>query len=236
MIPEFASPCEDPLAWTCPACATFQLETGGRPLRPEQAAMVRELGSRGTRPAALAGSPGEPVVRIAREILSTYELSVPVDVARAAALLGYPVEWVARPSTDRGGIGRDAGAARLLLNRNYAFRSDAERRWVIAEELAHAVLGHTALAAADAPAQGRTLRSAERAREERDARRFAAELLMPESAVRTAFGKVEPRLRRALGGREREDVFRRLLADLARRFQVSPAAMRIRLEQLTLLH
>src|SRR3970040_1150069 len=43
MTPEFGSPCEDPIAWACRACGFLQLETGGRPLRGEQVAAVREL-------------------------------------------------------------------------------------------------------------------------------------------------------------------------------------------------
>jgi len=234
MTPEFGTPCEDPIAWACRACGFLQLETGGRPLRGEQVAAVRELA-----PVAAAAPDEAPLpsaVRAAREVLATFGLAPPVDVERVASLLGYPVEWVRRPPSERGGIARQADRDTLLLNRDYPFRSTAEWRWVLAEELAHAVLGHTALAASDAPGGAPALREPERRREERAAKAFAAELLMPAIEVRAEFGRSQPRLRQAMGQREREDLLQQVISDLAHTFQVSRTAMRIRLEDLGLLH
>jgi Zn-dependent peptidase ImmA (M78 family) len=157
-------------------------------------------------------------------------------VERAAALLGYPVEWVRRPPTERGGVARREGGETLLLNRDYPFRSTAEWRWVLAEELAHAMLGHSALVASDAAGAAPALREPERRREERAARAFAAELLMPAAEVRAEFLRVQPRLRQAVGTRDREDLLREIVSNLAHTFQVSPTAMRARLEALGLLH
>src|SRR3989304_2200713 len=70
----------------------------------------------------------------------------------------------AAPPGGRGGTPRQADRDPLLLNRDYPFRSTAEWRWVLAEELAHAVLGHTALAASDAPGGAPALREPERRR------------------------------------------------------------------------
>lgn len=232
MTAEFSSPCEDPIAWSCRACGFLQLETGGRPLSDEQLPAVRDL-------AATRASPGEApagdAVRAAREVLASFSLSPPVDVERAAALLGYPVEWVRRPAHDRGGIARPGGRETLVLNREYAFRSSAEWRWVLAEELGHALLGHTALAASDGPAEAPALREPYRRREERAARAFAAELLMPAAEVRTEFRRAQPRPDAAPGRREREGLLRELTRELAQTFQVSQSAMRIRLEELGLL-
>ena len=233
MTPEFGSPCEDPIAWACRACGFLQLETGGRPLSGEQVAGVRELIPVAAAPAE---APLPAAVRAAREVLATFGLAFPVDVERVASLLGYPVEWVRRPPSERGGIARQADRDTLLLNRDYPFRSTAEWRWVLAEELAHAMLGHTALAASDAPGGAPALREPERRREERAAKAFAAELLMPTVEVRAEFGRSQPRLRQAMGQREREDLLQQVISDLAHTFQVSRTAMRIRLEDLGLLH
>lgn len=245
MTPEFGSTCEDPIAWACRACGFIQLDTGGRPLNSEQMAAVRELTAaytpRQDRKRAVAGearadaAPSD-AVREAREILAAFSLSPPVDVEAAARLLGYPVEWVSRPRGERGGISRRGGGLTLLVNREYAFRSETERRWVLAEELGHAVLGHLALVASDAPAEESVLREPDRRRAEDAARAFAAELLMPAAEVRTRFVRFQEGAYRPSGARERAEALRQVVAELAQDFEVSQAAMRIRLEELGLLH
>jgi hypothetical protein len=235
MIAEFASTCEDPVGWSCAACGTLQLETGGRPLRAEQLDIVREI-SRRPSGTAVAERPAGTPVRAAREVVAAFGLSVPVDIGRAARLLGYPVEWVQRPAHERGGISKRGDTASLLLNRDYPFRSEAERRWVIAEEIGHALLGHPALAASDEPGGRVDLREPDRRRQEREAKAFAAELLMPAAEVRAEFKRAEPEVRRALGQRERQEALDRVVTELARSFEVSYTSMRIRLEELGLLH
>ena len=235
MTPEFGSSCEDPIAWSCRACGSLQLETGGRPLTGEQVSVVQEI-ARPSREAVAREREAPTAVRAAREVLAAFGLSTPIDVERVAALLGYPMEWVSRPPHERGGISRRAGREALVLNREYPFHSAAERRWVAAEELAHAVLGHSALAASEAPGGPPTLREPDRRREERAAKAFAAELLMPAAEVREEFRRAQSRLRQAVGQREREDLLRQVVSDLAHAFQVSQTAMRIRLEELDLLH
>ncbi|MBI3974827.1 MAG: ImmA/IrrE family metallo-endopeptidase [Armatimonadetes bacterium] len=234
MTPEFGSTCEDPIAWFCRACGFLQLETGGRAVSGDQLAAVRELApafaarpARGAAPAA---------TRAAREVLAAFALSPPVDVEAAARLLGYPVEWVSRPVGERGGIARRGGDVTLLVNRDYAFRSEAERRWVVAEELGHALLGHSALAASDVSAGDPRLREPDRRHEESTARAFAAELLMPGAEVRTRFARLQREANWPAGVRDRAEELRRAVAELARDFEVSQAAMRIRLEELGLLH
>jgi len=231
MIPEFGSPCEDPIAWSCRACGFLQLETGTRPMTDEQLAALR--GMPAVRPAP--PGPAATAVRAARELLAAFDLSPPVDVERAAAFLGYPIEWVRRAPYERGGIARRPGGNALVVNREYPFRTAAEWRWVVAEELGHALLGHSALAASEEPADRPRLREPARRREEREAKRFAAELLMPAADVRAAFRRVQGRLRPAVP-RERDHLVREIIADLAHEFQVSHSAMRTRLDELDLLH
>lgn len=245
MTPEFGSPCEDPIAWSCRACGFIQLDTGGRPLSSEQMAAVRELSAAyAPRPArspaaareAPASAAASDAVHAAREVLAAFMLTPPVNVEAAARLLGYPVEWVSRPRGERGGIARRDGVVALLVNREYAFRSEAERRWVLAEELGHAVLGHLALVASDAPATGPVSREPDRRHAEDAARAFAAELLMPAAEVRTRFTRIHQGADRPAGERERAESLRRVITELARDFEVSQAAMRIRLEALSLLN
>ncbi len=245
MTPEFGSTCEDPVAWACRACGFIQLETGGRQISAQRMAAVRELSapyiSRPERTAAAAGAEQADAaatdpVRAAREVLSAFALMPPVNVEAAARLLGYPVEWVSRPRGERGGIARRQGGIALLVNREYAFRSEAEQRWVLAEELGHAVLGHLALVASDAPAEEAILQEPHRRRAEGAARSFAAELLMPAAEVRSRFTRMQQGANRPVGERERAEALRRSISDLARDFQVSPAAMRVRVEALGLLH
>src|SRR3972149_4301765 len=229
LIPVAAAPAEAPPP---PARRAGRGGGGGR-RGGGQSAGVRDLTPVAAAPAE---APLPAAVRAAREVLATFGLASPVDVERVASLLGYPVEWGRRPPSERGGIARQADRDTLLLNRDYPFRSTAEWRWVLAEELAHAVLGHTARAASDAPGGAPALREPERRREERAAKAFAAELLMPAIEVRAEFGRAQPRLRQAMGQREREDLLQQVISDLAHTFQVSRTAMRIRLEDLGLLH
>jgi len=69
----------------------------------------------------------------AREILETFGSDIPVDVEGLAGRLGYPVSWRSLPRTTRGAVAGDAGHPVLVLNRNYPFHADVERRWAVAE-------------------------------------------------------------------------------------------------------
>lgn len=212
----------------------MQLESGGRPFTTEEKTAIEAIGPQVAserRPAAAR----EPVAQQAREILEAFGGDVPVDVEGLAQRLGYPVRWQALPSSTRGTVGGEASHPILVLNRDYPFRTDVERRWAVVEELAHAVLGHGTLVASEEP--GRPPRLLEPARQirEREAKVFAAELLMPAAPVRQAFHREQPIILRALGRDERAQAIRTVLADLAREFKVSQQAMRIRLAELGLL-
>ena len=235
MSPRFASECEPPIAWSCPECGLFQLESGGRPFSPEEEAAISSLGFGAAREGWLAE--GRPrATAQARELLETFRSDIPIDVEALAEQLGYPVRWRTLPREQRGGMEGDQAHRVLVLNRDYPFRSDVERRWAVAEELAHAVLGHSALVASEDPGRPRTMTEPARIGQERDARAFAAELLMPAAAVRRAFEREQGIILRALGADERAQAVRTVIGDLAREFRVSHQAMRIRLAELELLN
>jgi hypothetical protein len=235
MAPRFGSECEPPIAWSCPECGLFQLESGGRPFSPEEEAAVAALGAIGPAPGRRVAARSPRAAAQARELLETFQPAVPVDVEALAEQLGYPIRWRSLPREQRGGLAGGAEGPVLVLNRDYAFHSEAERRWAVAEELGHAVLAHSTLVASEEPGGPRLLREPERARQEREARVFAAELLMPAALVRRAFEREQSIILRALGAEDRLQAIRTVVADLARDFRVSQEAMRIRLVDLELL-
>lgn len=235
MAPRFGSECEPPIAWSCPECGLFQLESGGRPFSPEEEAAIASLGPVDPSPGRRVAARSPRAASQARELLETFHPSVPVDVEALAEQLGFPVRWRSLPRQQRGGLAGDAGGPVLVLNRDYAFRGETERRWAVAEELGHAVLAHGTLVASDEPGVPPVMHEPARAAQEREARAFAAELLMPAAAVRRAFEREQSIVLRALGAEERAQAARTVIADLAREFRVSQEAMRIRLGELDLL-
>lgn len=234
MSPRFGSECELPIAWSCSECGLFQLESGGRPFSPEEQAAVAALGEEGP-PGRRPATRSPRAAAQARDLLLTFRAEVPVDVEGLAEQLGYPVRWRALPRGQRGGLEGNADSRILVLNRDYPFHSEVEQRWAVAEELAHAVLGHSALVASDEPGGAPRLLEPTRAAQEHEARAFAAELLMPAAAVRRAFEREQGIILRALGADERAQAVRVVVGDLAREFRVSHQAMRIRLAELELL-
>lgn len=234
ILPRFASECEPPVAWSCPECGLFQLESGGRSFSPEEEAAIRSMAPvvsleerrRSHAPRAVAQ---------AREMLETFGAEIPVEVEALAERAGFPVRWRTLPGEARGAVEGEPAHPILVLNREYPFRSDVERRWAVAEELAHAILGHGTLVASEAPDRERILLEPARAARERDAKTFAAELLMPAAQVRRAFAREQAIILRAMGNEERAHAVRTVIGDLAREFRVSQQAMRIRLAELGLL-
>lgn len=154
--------------------------------------------------------------------------SSPVDVERL--IRAARVALVERDLSDdtRATIGRIGGRRAIILNRRWPFRSEAERRWVLAEELGHVLLDHR-LVESTAPGRRQLVLPEEwKTIYEREARAFAAELLMPFEDVRRAWAELT---RHPLAPTPEEDRVRYL----ARRFGVTPAAMRVRLRELRLL-
>ncbi len=229
----FDSPCEDPAAWVCQTCRTVQMDVPRPSLSPEArrelAVIEAFMGVAGsdTPPAGRARARARAVLEGVREI--------PVDIERLAEHLGYPVRERALPTGEKGTIGRDGAHTVIVLNRDRVGHAAAERRWVIAEELGHAILEHSTLVASSAPGAAPAVAEPRRRVEEREAKTFAAEILMPEEKIRARFAELAPRIYRALGLRQRQAETDEVVAVLARMFGVSATAMRVRLEELDLL-
>jgi len=232
MEPFFDSPCEDPVAWLCQACERVQMETDVHTLSPEA---QRDLETLTTFMSAARPGKTPQVARARTRARTILEGSreVPVDVQRLAEQHGYPVRERALPAGERGTIARDGDHTVIVINR--ARLGDAERRWVIAEELGHAILEHSTLVASSARGAAPAVAEPRRRAEEREAKAFAAEVLMPEDKVRGRFAELAPRIYRTLGLRQRETETDEVVVTLARMFGVTPSAMRVRLEELDLL-
>ena len=183
----------------------------------------------------MAGA-SEPQVRYdlartrARGLLTLTRQRPPVDVEAIIDLAGVPV--VERVLLDgiRGTIGDVAGQRSIILNRHHRFSSQQERRWVLAEELGHVLLAHRLV---ESPQPGKStigLLEERRILYEREARAFAAELLMPFFEVRRRWFAISQD-RPVEGELSLEDRVKRL----ADEFGVTPAAMRVRLQQMRLI-
>jgi len=233
MEPFFDSTCQDPVAWLCQECRKIEMDVDVRTVSLEarreldslrafmddvKPAMTREARARARARAVLAG---------VRE--------VPIDIQRIAEQQGYPVRERSLPVNERGTIARDGDHTVIVINRDRAGQAEAERRWVIAEELGHAMLEHSTLVASSVPGSAPAIAEPRRRTEEREAKVFAAELLMPDEKIRGRFAELAPRIYRTLGLRRREMEIDGVVASLSRMFGVTTTAMRRRLEELDLL-
>jgi Zn-dependent peptidase ImmA (M78 family) len=166
----------------------------------------------------------------ARGLLTLTRQKPPIDVQAIIELAGISI--VERVLIDgmRGTIGDVAGQRSIILNRHHRFSSEQERRWVLAEELGHVLLGHQLVesTAPGKPTMG--LFEERRILYEREARAFAAELLMPFFEVRKRWFAVSQE-RPVEGELNLEHRVKRL----AEEFGVTPAAMRVRLQQIKLV-
>ncbi len=230
--PFFDSTCEGPVAWLCQACGAVQREADAGSLSPGAQRDLDRLTAfmKASRPEAPVGAAR---ARLRARTLLEVVRSVPVDIRRVAEQHGYPICERALPGSERGTIARDGDHTVIVIARERL--SDAEQRWVIAEELGHAVLEYSALVASTTPGAAPAIAEPRRRAEEREAKAFAAEILMPEEKARGRFAELAPRIYRTLGLRQRETETGEVVAALARMFGVSPSAMRLRLEELELL-
>ena len=238
--PYFDSTCEPPVAWLCQACGSVSLEADLRSLSPsargELAALQAFISApprrdRGARTAVV----GLDRARARAQAMLEGTREIPVDVERIAAQHGYPVRERALPGRERGTIAREGDLTVIVVNRERFGRAGAERRWVIAEELGHAVLEHSTLVASGEPGHRLAVPEPRRRAEEREAKRFAAEILMPEEKVRGRFAELAPRIYQTMGLRQRQAEVDEVVAALARMFAVTATAMRVRLEELDLI-
>ena len=93
---------------------------------------------------------------------------------------------------------------------------------MLAEELGHVLLGHRLVESTQPGKPSIGLKEQRRILYEREARAFAAELLMPFGEVRRRWFGLSPQ------GMNIEEMVRRL----AEEFRVTPSAMRVRLQQM----
>jgi len=232
--PFFDSTCEPPVAWLCQTCRSVTLDEDLRSLSPSARRELTALQAFMTPERGIDGAEAGRARVKARAILENAP-AIPVDVEQIAAEYGYAVRERPLPPEERGTIARDGDHTVIVINRDRVGRSPSERRWVIAEELGHAVLEHSTLVASSVPDRSLAIPEPRRRLEEREAKRFAAELLMPEEKVRGRFAELGPRIYHALGLRQRQAETDEVVAVLARMFAVSALAMRIRLEELGLI-
>lgn len=232
--PFFDSTCEPPVAWLCQSCGSVTVEEDPRSLSPSARGELAALQAFMTSGAFKDRSGLARAHARARAILEG-DPTFPVDIERIAERHGYPVRERSLPSGERGTIAREGDHTVIVIDRDRAGRSEVERRWVIAEELGHAVLEHSTLVASSVPGRPLGIAEPRRRAEEREAKRFAAEVLMPEEKVRGRFEELAPRIRQALGLRQRQAETDEVVSALARMFAVSQLAMRVRLEELNLI-
>lgn len=167
----------------------------------------------------------------ARVLLALTRRRPPVDIQALIERAGIAI--VDRGLLDgvRGTIGDIAGRRAIILNRHWRFASENEKRWVLAEELGHVLLGHRLVESTQPGAAQLGLLEEWRVTYEREARAFAAELLMPLVEVRTRWFAAGSRRFGSLREASTDDIVRAL----AQEFEVTPGAMRIRLQELRLI-
>jgi len=166
----------------------------------------------------------------ARGLLTLTRQRPPVDVEAIIDLAGIPI--VGRVLVDgvRGTIGDIAGRRTIILNRHHRFSSQQERKWVLAEELGHVLLGHRLVESTQPGKSVMGLLEDRRVIYEREARAFAAELLMPFAEIRRRWFTISQE-RPVEGELSLEERTRRIAAE----FGVTPAAMRVRLQHMKLI-
>jgi len=160
----------------------------------------------------------------ARAVLSRVGIEPPVDIAGAARAYGVAV--VEKPLARARGVAiHRNGRMEIALNSEWAWRGIGDRRWVIAEELGHLLLGHPDVMESVADRDG-WIRQATLDAVEREARFFAQEVLMPATAVRNLLHMFRP-----VTAIKSEAI----VEGMAERFQVSKTAMGYRLEGMKLI-
>lgn len=150
-----------------------------------------------------------------REVLSQYwDGTLPVDPSRIARAMGIPVQATALNVS--GVIELEQGRPAISYNEADV---PVRQRFTIAHEIGHYVLGHLNAGTPRFRDPATNFSSAADSNDERQANRFAADLLMPAETVQYAITKREYRG----------------IAKLAALFGVSQVAMKYRLVQLGLI-
>jgi hypothetical protein len=148
------------------------------------------------------------------QVLSKYQLTAPVDVVGLAKDLGLTVWSMELPPNISGKIFRDSlnggksGFSIIVNAGDVLYR----QRFTIAHEIAHFILHRQQLEKGGSVEDDAMYRSGLSTREEVEANRFAAQILMPMALIQKLI---------AQGVKD--------VPSLAERFQVSQPAMKIRL-------
>jgi len=133
-----------------------------------------------------------------------------------------------------GMICRDATSGELVVyvDEWLADNRPTRYRMTVAEELGHVLLHRAVIEKIDSPATFHELQKHPRWFEmDRNAKRFAAAVLMPGEQIAREAGQVYSKLVRAAGFGDVAAVKKYLAAQLAKQFEVSPQAMTIRLRE-----
>jgi Zn-dependent peptidase ImmA (M78 family) len=162
--------------------------------------------------------------RTAIDILERFGIeTAPVPVERIAQDLGAQITYEPFEGEISGMLYRHAGRAVIGVNSRHA---TTRQRFTVAHEIGHLLMHKGQPVFIDRFVRVNR-RDGQSSREEVQANAFAAELLMPRGIVQEEFDRVAPRW----GYHTSQD----LVAALAKRFEVSPAAMQYRLINLDVL-
>lgn len=154
-----------------------------------------------------------------RATIENYLSTYPVKLGSMAKALGVEIKVSAMPTGISGQISRDNGRYIVRVNRN---ETRERQRFTIAHELAHFLLHRDLIDASPSGITDNVLyRSGAPERIEYEANRLAADLVMPSALV-------EAKLREDF----RQIVTEATIENLADSFEVSKAAMEIRLSTL----
>ncbi len=151
--------------------------------------------------------------RLPIEIVGQYMERSPVDVEGLARELGLAVKRELWPDNMSGKIECEADGGPCTITVN-AIHPETRQRFTIAHEIAHYVLHRDKIG--DGIVDNGMYRSGQPEKVEREANKYAAEILMPWKLV----------IREYRAGKT-------TAADLARAFKVSPAVAEIRLKELS---
>ena len=165
----------------------------------------------------------DPVKSAALGVLRKFGLShAPIDVAAIAARVGAIVTYEAFKEDLSGVLIKEKTRTVIGVNSSHP---QTRQRFTIAHEIGHLVLQHAGEIFVDQTVMKRDAKSSRAVdRQEIDANRFAAELLMPESFVLEAVHRRQE---------ESADISpTQIVNELAIEFQVSPQAMEYRLTNL----
>ena len=133
-----------------------------------------------------------------------------------------------------GAIIRDADSGELFvwIDERLADGNATRYRMTVAEELGHLILHRSVIEKVDSFDDWSALQRHRLWRDvERNAKRFAAAILMPGGAVVRVAEEEYPRLLRAVGFTNVEAIEKYLVLQLAKRFDVSQQTMRYRLDE-----